>query len=93
VATTNWKRVFLVLTGKARPDMKDLEKHNPHDKNNFRTLRDYSVKERIRLVSEYKKFLFVRHPFKRIVSAFYDRLHYDPRIQVRAHSFFKMISI
>ena len=80
VATTNWKRVFLVLNGKAKPDLADLNNFNPHDMRQFKTLAEYSLEDRKRLLATFRKFLFVRHPFIRLDSAYYDRLRYDPTV-------------
>lgn len=49
-------------------------KHPPHSPVYFRRLSNFTDKEiRLRLDS-YTKFLFVRHPFKRIVSAYQNKL-------------------
>ena len=75
MATTNWKKVFLLLTGKAK-SMSEIG--NPHDMTQFRKLRQYTREERKERISNYTKFLFVRHPHQRLISAYYDRLRYDP---------------
>ena len=80
VAATNWRRVFLVLTGQVAPDMNAIIKRDPRDMTQFKTLKSYTVEERFRIVKNYKKFLFVRHPYNRLDSVYYDRLRYDPTI-------------
>ena len=80
VATTNWKRVFLILSGKAKANGEDFDKFNPHDPANFKLLKNYPMEQRVEMVRHFRKFLFVRHPVNRIDSALYDRLHYDPLV-------------
>lgn len=76
MASSNWRRIFLVLTGQVEPDAAAIAGQDPYDMRRFRTLRSYIPAERVRRVRTYAKFLFSRHPFDRIQSAFYDRLHY-----------------
>ncbi|KAK6619860.1 hypothetical protein RUM44_006260 [Polyplax serrata] len=81
VACTNWKRIFLVLTGKVSniSEVVNLPASHVHGRNLFKSLQNYSVAEIINMTGEYTKFIFVRHPFERLLSAYRNKLeqHYD----------------
>lgn len=71
VACSNWKRVLMVLNG----DAADPYQINTADVHNrslgyFRYLNEYTPEEIVYRLSTYYKFLFVRHPFERLVSAY-----------------------
>ncbi|KAG7275902.1 hypothetical protein CRUP_009591 [Coryphaenoides rupestris] len=72
VACTNWKRVLMVLTGAAGPrrDPLAIPAHEAHVAGNLRTLSEYSPAEINRRLRSYLKFVFVREPFERLVSAY-----------------------
>ena len=88
IATTNWRRVFLVLTGQVAADMNEIIKRDPRDMSQFKTLRDYTPEQRVQMVNSFRKMLFVRHPFHRLNAIYYDRLRYDRTI---ADNFQKVI--
>ncbi|KAG9277070.1 carbohydrate sulfotransferase 11 [Astyanax mexicanus] len=72
VACTNWKRVLLVLTdesGNLR-DPLQIPANEAHAPGRLRTLSEYSAPEINRRLRGYLKFLFVREPFERLVSAY-----------------------
>ncbi|XP_036594688.1 carbohydrate sulfotransferase 13 [Trichosurus vulpecula] len=71
VACTNWKRVMMVLTGGGKyRDPLEIPAHEAHVPTNLKTLADYSPAEINRRLRAYLKFLFVREPFERLVSAY-----------------------
>ncbi|XP_062401566.1 carbohydrate sulfotransferase 11-like isoform X2 [Sardina pilchardus] len=75
VACTNWKRVLMVLTGGAGPERErrqplQIPAHEAHVPGNLRTLSEYSTAEINQRLRGYLKFLFVREPFERLVSAY-----------------------
>ncbi|XP_038627413.1 carbohydrate sulfotransferase 11-like [Tachyglossus aculeatus] len=71
VACTNWKRVMMVLTGQGKyRDPLEIPAHEAHVPANLRTLAEYSPAEINRRLRSYLKFLFVREPFERLVSAY-----------------------
>lgn len=73
VACTNWKRVLMVLTGGAGPGRQEplqIPAHEAHVPGNLRTLSEYSTPEINQRLRGYLKFLFVREPFERLVSAY-----------------------
>ncbi|XP_035257332.1 carbohydrate sulfotransferase 11 isoform X1 [Anguilla anguilla] len=71
VACTNWKRVMMVLTGGGRyAHPMDIPSSQAHVPANLRTLDQYSVPEINHRLNSFLKFLFVREPFERLVSAY-----------------------
>uniref|UniRef100_A0A8D0A2J8 Carbohydrate sulfotransferase n=1 Tax=Sander lucioperca TaxID=283035 RepID=A0A8D0A2J8_SANLU len=69
---SNWKRVLMVLGGKAASTW-DIPHDAAHGANRLRRLDSYDaagITERLR---SYTKVLFVREPFERLVSAFRDK--------------------
>ncbi|XP_077868248.1 carbohydrate sulfotransferase 8-like [Saccoglossus kowalevskii] len=67
IGTTSWKRILLVLSGVVNSTMTDY---------GFRKLHDYKYST-ISLLghnkNNYTSFLFVRHPFRRLLSAYRDK--------------------
>ncbi|GAB1598741.1 carbohydrate sulfotransferase 11-like [Argonauta hians] len=78
VACTNWRRVLLVLTGYYNTTkgsrLKSMDVHNSYDKY-LTYLSDLSAGGISYRLRNYKKFLFVREPFQRLVSAFRNKIH------------------
>ncbi|XP_029102200.1 carbohydrate sulfotransferase 11-like isoform X2 [Scleropages formosus] len=71
VACTNWKRVLMVLTGKGHhSDPLKIPANEAHVPGNLRTLSEYPTSEINRRLRSYLKFIFVREPFERLVSAY-----------------------
>ncbi|XP_056451520.1 carbohydrate sulfotransferase 11-like [Gadus chalcogrammus] len=71
VACTNWKRVLMVLTGDGRySDPLAIPAHEAHVAGNLRTLSEFPAAEINRRLRSYLKFVFVREPFERLVSAY-----------------------
>lgn len=67
VASTVWKKLLLNAEGHT---IKGLIHRDSHDKMN--SLRQYSLEERKKILKKYKKFMFVRNPFERLLSAYKD---------------------
>ncbi len=74
VACTNWKRVFLVLSGIYKSTNEVSQYTANRSLKNLRTFRNLKKEERTRILETYTKFLFVRHPFSRVLSAFKNKL-------------------
>ncbi|XP_050427012.1 carbohydrate sulfotransferase 11 [Adelges cooleyi] len=75
VACTNWKRVFMVLSGGARaPDAARIPADVVHKPGTLDRLSDYPAAAASEMLSTYTKFLFVRHPFERLLSAYRNKL-------------------
>ncbi|XP_014324938.2 carbohydrate sulfotransferase 11-like isoform X1 [Xiphophorus maculatus] len=71
VACTNWKRVLMVLSSNGRySDPLAIPANEAHVAGNLRTLSDFSVTEINQRLRSYLKFIFVREPFERLVSAY-----------------------
>lgn len=80
VACTNWKRIFLFLMGKvSSKDLDTFPSRKVHFKNLYKSIDNYTVAEVLKLTQKYTKFIFVRHPFERLLSAYRNKLeqHYD----------------
>ncbi|XP_064877693.1 carbohydrate sulfotransferase 11-like isoform X1 [Oncorhynchus nerka] len=71
VACTNWKRVMMVLTGRGKySDPMEIPSNEAHVPSNLKYLNQYSIAEINHRLKSYLKFLFVREPFERLVSAY-----------------------
>ncbi|XP_077618121.1 carbohydrate sulfotransferase 11 [Crocuta crocuta] len=71
VACTNWKRLMMVLTGRGKySDPMEIPANEAHVAANLKTLNQYSIPEINHRLKSYMKFLFVREPFERLVSAY-----------------------
>ncbi|KAM8864127.1 carbohydrate sulfotransferase 11-like isoform 3-T13 [Spinachia spinachia] len=71
VACTNWKRVLMVLTSEGRYiNPLAIPANEAHIAGNLRTLSEFTVPEINRRLRSYLKFIFVRDPFERLVSAY-----------------------
>ncbi|XP_070573356.1 uncharacterized protein [Ptychodera flava] len=72
VGCTSWKKVLLVLYGKS--DTTDGLSHSyVHFNNTYDTLDDFYGEQLVQIVDDYFNFLFVRHPFQRVLSAYRDK--------------------
>ncbi|XP_030853502.1 carbohydrate sulfotransferase 11-like isoform X1 [Strongylocentrotus purpuratus] len=78
VASTSWKRVLLVLRGimKDTYDLSQSDVNNKVAPQKLKYLRFYPEEDIRRMLKEFTKFLVVRDPFSRILSAFRNKL--DP---------------
>ncbi|XP_044918189.1 carbohydrate sulfotransferase 11 isoform X2 [Felis catus] len=71
VACTNWKRLMMVLSGRGKySDPMEIPANEAHVAANLKTLNQYSIPEINHRLKSYMKFLFVREPFERLVSAY-----------------------
>nr|SVE75981.1 EOG090X0C3N [Daphnia hispanica] len=71
VACTNWKRLLMVLMGKANTtNPLAIVADDSHRLNVFRRLDNYTGEEIRYRLEHFMKFMFIRHPFERLVSAF-----------------------
>ncbi|XP_006818412.1 carbohydrate sulfotransferase 11-like [Saccoglossus kowalevskii] len=73
VATTSWKRVFLVLQGDANSTESLYHKEVQHRYHYPKLVSLYGQEEKFKL-SMYTKVVFVREPFHRILSAYRNKL-------------------
>ncbi|KAK2152302.1 hypothetical protein LSH36_332g01009 [Paralvinella palmiformis] len=74
VACTNWKRILLILTGKMNTtdptQLRSSLVHTIYQSKYLRTLNTYRPEEILFRIRQYYKFMFVREPLERIVSAY-----------------------
>ncbi|XP_006818224.1 carbohydrate sulfotransferase 11-like [Saccoglossus kowalevskii] len=75
VANSNWRRVFLVLRGTFN-NVSEITKSVYKYK--YNSLKTYPLKERQIRLQTYTKFMFSRHPFSRILSAYKDKFEENP---------------
>ncbi|XP_039997476.1 carbohydrate sulfotransferase 12-like [Xiphias gladius] len=74
VACTNWKRVMFVLNqGEPYQDPMSISGDLVHVPNKFTTLNSFPLIEMKARLKHYTKFLFVREPFVRLISAYRDK--------------------
>ncbi|XP_011618709.2 carbohydrate sulfotransferase 12-like [Takifugu rubripes] len=76
VACTNWKRVMVALHKNSTGPYEDplsIPPESVHDNEVLTFLSDFPKPERIARMKHYTKFLFVRNPFVRLISAFRDK--------------------
>ncbi|XP_072030649.1 carbohydrate sulfotransferase 11-like [Amphiura filiformis] len=77
IACTNWKQVFLVL-GRIYKSTNDVSQYLANrSMRKLKTFRNLQKDERTRILNTYTKFIFVRHPFSRLLSAFKNKLSPD----------------
>uniref|UniRef100_A0A8D2DCI4 Carbohydrate sulfotransferase n=1 Tax=Sciurus vulgaris TaxID=55149 RepID=A0A8D2DCI4_SCIVU len=84
VACTNWKRVLLALSGRARGDPRSIPAHEAHAPGRLPSLADFSPAEINRRLRAYLAFLFVREPFERLASAYRNKFAAPTRSATRA---------
>lgn len=78
VACTNWKRVFMVLTGKTNTThLLGIPAADAHAEGTLTRLSDLPKKRINKILKDYNAFIMVRHPFERLLSAFRNKLEGD----------------
>ncbi|GIY59361.1 carbohydrate sulfotransferase 11 [Caerostris darwini] len=70
VACTNWKRVLLSLQNSETKDPLSIAGNETHQANVFKTLNQFTPEEIKTKLKSYWKFVFARHPYERILSAY-----------------------
>lgn len=75
MACTNWKRVLMALMHKSNAsNVLDITASLAHGPTMFNKLVNYTTPEVERMLRNYTKFVFVRHPFERLLSAYRNKL-------------------
>lgn len=85
VASTTWRKVLGRLEGRTGKGFR------PHGKSAFRLLSQYPYHEIKRKLAIYKKFMFVREPFERLLSAYRDKFLSERSFRdkiVKGHPYF-----
>ncbi|XP_043927012.1 carbohydrate sulfotransferase 10 isoform X2 [Protopterus annectens] len=82
VGNTQWKKVLIVLNG-AFSSIKKIPESlvHDHEKNHLPRLSSYRKPEVKKRLNSYFKFLIVRDPFDRLISAFKDKFLQNPRFE------------
>ncbi|CAL4092111.1 unnamed protein product, partial [Meganyctiphanes norvegica] len=77
VACTNWKRLWLILNGLSNTtDPLSIPMYLPHAMHGYMMLTNQRLGSKLleHKLQTYTKFIFVRHPFERLLSAYRDKL-------------------
>ncbi|XP_033097999.1 carbohydrate sulfotransferase 11-like [Anneissia japonica] len=91
IASTNWKRVLLVLAGKMKTIHSENQLYvNRIGSRQLKRFRDLKLPDRQAVMYTYIKFLFVRHPFSRVLSVFRNKLEPNSTFE-RAHAWQKRL--
>lgn len=87
IACTSWKRVWMKMTGvlKSEDDENSVERLAVHTKLPLLA----SAKDKEKKLKSYKKFMLVRHPADRVLSAYRDKLESTDKASM--YDFHKMI--
>ena len=90
VACSNWKRVFLVLSG-YNNSMAQISGPMAHESGLLDTLDRYSYDEINQKLQTYKKILFVREPLERVLSAYRNKFTTEHNINFHQRYGIKII--
>ncbi|KAK7066825.1 Carbohydrate sulfotransferase 14 [Halocaridina rubra] len=92
VACTSWKRIWMRMVGLVSPDV-DIDNINRNivHKAKIPSLQGEDSKYIIKVLKSYKKYMFVRHPFDRALSAYKDK--FENKEAAADYSFHKDIGV
>jgi chondroitin 4-sulfotransferase 11 len=75
VACTTWKQIFMVLTAKwNNTDFQSIPHDTAHEIKNFKKFSSLSLDDKKIVLANYTKFMIVRDPFERLISAYRNKI-------------------
>ncbi|XP_021343940.1 carbohydrate sulfotransferase 11-like [Mizuhopecten yessoensis] len=75
IACSQWKSIFITLTGKVNSSRLSIEKvHDFRFNSVINLLSNYPYERRKRILKEYKKSMIVRNPLERLLSAYRNKI-------------------
>ncbi|XP_030831363.1 carbohydrate sulfotransferase 10-like [Strongylocentrotus purpuratus] len=86
VGCSNWKRVMMILNW-SKKNISEMLSDEVHEHNGMKRLAELSRAEQQQKLQTYKKFIYVRNPFGRVVSAFNNK--FGDIVQYRKAPYFQ----
>ena len=86
VGCSNWKRVLMILNGSTKT-FSEMSSDEVHFSNGMKRLAGFTHREQQHKLQTFKKFVYVRNPFVRVLSAFNNK--YGDVVQYRKEKYFQ----
>ncbi|OWF34695.1 carbohydrate sulfotransferase 11-like [Mizuhopecten yessoensis] len=74
ISCSQWKTVFISLTGSVNSSELNFGNVHTYHQSKLNFLRKYSFRRRQQMLEEYKKYIVVRNPLERLLSAYRNKL-------------------
>ncbi|XP_060082231.1 carbohydrate sulfotransferase 11-like [Ylistrum balloti] len=74
ISCTEWKTIFITLKGKVNSSLLDLGNVHRKYQRHLSFLGSYSSRDQKRILENYKKYIVVRNPLERLLSAYRNKL-------------------
>ncbi|XP_060082230.1 carbohydrate sulfotransferase 11-like [Ylistrum balloti] len=83
ISCSQWKTLFITLTGKVNASLLNFGNVHTRYRSKMTYLGEYSIEKRHSILQKYKKYIVVRNPFERLLSAFRNKFankvnYYEP---------------